>query len=34
MVLKKAYKLGKLLQNHHAFKDDMIAFDKKIQERK
>jgi len=34
MVLKKVYSLGKLLQNHHAFKDDMIALDKKIQDRK
>ena len=34
MVVKKTYSLGKLLQNHHAFKDDMIALDKKIKERK
>ena len=34
MVVKKAYSLGKLLQNHHAFKDDIVELNKRIMEKK
>jgi hypothetical protein len=33
-VTKRTYSMGKLMQNHHAFKDDMIKLNQKIVERR
>lgn len=34
IAVKRALSFGKLLQNHHAFKEDMVKLDIKIKERR